>query len=219
MNSLFSQVANDKVLRTYLVRADAYMGKLGYTEHGNRHAGIVASGAMEVMSKLGYSEREAELAGVAGFLHDIGNAVSRENHSQVGAILASQLIRDLLLPEEMLDIMNAIGNHDEENGIPANPITAAVIISDKSDVHRERVRNPHTISFDIHDRVNYAVLNRDLIINPDRKEVILSLDVDTSSFEVVEYFEIFLSRMIMCKRAATVLGVSFKLLINNIQII
>ncbi|MBT9130109.1 MAG: Ribonuclease Y [candidate division WS2 bacterium] len=219
MNSLFSQVANDKVLRTYLVRADAYMGKLGYTEHGIRHAGIVASGAMEVMSKLGYSEREAELAGVAGFLHDIGNAVSRENHSQVGAILASQLIRDLLLPEEMLDIMNAIGNHDEENGIPANPITAAVIISDKSDVHRERVRNPHTISFDIHDRVNYAVLNRDLIINPDRKEVILSLDVDTSSFEVVEYFEIFLSRMIMCKRAATVLGVSFKLLINNIQII
>ncbi|MBT9144648.1 MAG: Ribonuclease Y [candidate division WS2 bacterium] len=219
MNSLFSQVANDKVLRTYLVRADAYMGKLGYTEHGIRHAGIVASGAMEVMSKLGYSEREAELAGVAGFLHDIGNAVSRENHSQVGAILASQLIRDLLLPEEMLDIMNAIGNHDEENGIPANPITAAVIISDKSDVHRERVRNLHTISFDIHDRVNYAVLNRDLIINPDRKEVILSLDVDTSSFEVVEYFEIFLSRMIMCKRAATVLGVSFKLLINNIQII
>ncbi len=195
------------------------MGKLGYTEHGIRHAGIVASGAMEVMSKLGYSEREAELAGVAGFLHDIGNAVSRENHSQVGAILASQLIRDLLLPEEMLDIMNAIGNHDEENGIPANPITAAVIISDKSDVHRERVRNLHTISFDIHDRVNYAVLNRDLIINPDRKEVILSLDVDTSSFEVVEYFEIFLSRMIMCKRAATVLGVSFKLLINNIQII
>jgi len=219
MNSLFSQVENNEVIRIYLTRADNYMDKLGYTEHGIRHAGIVASGAMNVMSKLGYSEREAELAGVAGFLHDIGNTVSRENHSQVGAILASQLVRDLLLPEEMLDIMNAIGNHDEESGIPANPITAALIISDKSDVHRERVRNPNAISFDMHDRVNYAVLNRDLIIDPDRKEVILSLDVDTSTFEVVEYFEIFLSRMIMCKRSASVLGVSFKLLINNTQII
>lgn len=219
MSSLFSQVENNEIIRTYLTKADAYMDKLGFTEHGIRHAGIVARGAMDVMNGLGYSRREAELAGVAGFLHDIGNTVSRENHSQVGAILVSLLVKDLLLPEEMLDIMNAIGNHDEESGIPANPITAALIISDKSDVHRERVRNPNAISFDMHDRVNYAVLNRDLIINSDRKEVILSLDVDTSTFEVVEYFEIFLSRMIMCKRSAQVLGVVFKLLINNTQII
>lgn len=219
MNSLFSQVENNEVIRIYLTRADAYMDRLGYTEHGIRHAGIVARGAMDVMIKLGYSNREAELAGIAGFLHDIGNAISRENHSQVGAILASQLIKDLLSPEEMLDIMNAIGNHDEESGIPANPITAALIISDKSDVHRDRVRNPNAISFDMHDRVNYAVLNRDLIVNSDKKEIILSLGVDTSIFEVVEYFEIFLSRMIMCKRSAQVLGVIFKLLINNTQII
>lgn len=212
------QVRQNQIVNLYLSRADEYLNRLGYTEHGLRHARVVAEGVLEILQKLGYSPEVSELAGIAGYLHDIGNSISREVHAQVGALLVGQLLKDLLKPEDVVDLMTAIGNHDEETGVPANAMTAALIISDKADVHRSRVRNPHTLSFDIHDRVNYAVLESKLSVLPEKKEVILSLIVDTDIFEVMEYFEIFLSRMIMCKKAAQVLGLNFKLYINETPI-
>ncbi len=213
-----NQLKQNPIVDLYLSRTDEYLDRLGYTEHGIRHATVVAEGALEILQKLGYPQEISELAGVAGYLHDIGNFVSRETHAQVGALLANQLIGSSLTPEENLDLMTAIGNHDEQSGIPANVITAAIIISDKADVNRSRVRNPHALSFDIHDRVNYAVLENNLAVLPEKKEIDLRLTVDTDIFEVMEYFEIFLSRMIMCKKAAQVLGLNFKLYINEVHI-
>lgn len=212
------QIKQDSLINLYLSRADNYLDGLGYTEHGLRHAKDVAEKAVEIMEKLGFPENDCQLAGISGYLHDLGNAISRVSHAQIGAILAGQLLKDYLEPEEILDVMTAIGNHDEDSGIPANAITAALIISDKSDVRRSRVRNPSAISFDIHDRVNYAVVENELKIIPEKKEIRLNLIVDTSMFEVMEYFEIFLNRMIMCKKAAQFLGLNFKLYINEMQI-
>ncbi len=192
------------------------MSAIGYTEHGFRHAGIVAGVARGIPRQLGLPRRDSELAAIAGYLHDIGNVINRCNHPETGALLAHSILTDLGMDvAEIAIIMGAIGNHEEDNGFPINPVTAAVIIGDKSDVHFSRVQNPNPLTFDIHDRVNHAVHRSYLRVDAENHDIRLELTVDTDSATVMEYFEIFLLRMVMCRRAADVLGCRFKLVIND----
>ncbi len=206
-------------VKTYIEKANEQMSAVGYTEHGFRHAGIVAGVARGIPRQLGLSRRESELAGIAGYLHDIGNVINRNNHCETGALLAQQILSDMGMdPAEIALVMGAIGNHEEESGFPINNIAAAVIIGDKSDVHFSRVQNPNPRSFDIHDRVNHAVQKSYLRADPESKTISLELTVDVESADVMEYFEIFLLRMLMCRRAADVLGCKFKLVINDVDL-
>ena len=212
----FETIRKNEAIRTYIKQADASLLALGYTEHSFAHVTAVATRAGEILQTLGYSEREAELARIAGYLHDIGNLVNREEHSQSGAVMAFRILDNLgYPPEEIALITTAIGNHDEGNGVPVNPIAAALILADKSDVRRTRVRNSDPTNFDIHDRVNYSVMDATLSINDSHTSITLSLTVDTSIGSVMDYFEIFLGRMILCRKAADCLGLQFKLIINN----
>ncbi|MBE0447053.1 MAG: HD domain-containing protein [Actinobacteria bacterium] len=196
------------------------MEAIGFTEHGFRHADLVAHIAMNVLKRLGFPEREAELAGIAGYLHDIGNSISRSFHAVSAALLAqSVLIRLGMDPEEMLVVMNALGNHEEEYGVAASPISAAIILADKTDVHRSRVRTPDPLTTDIHDRVNLAAQRSFLRVDADRKLIELEIDIDTNISQVMEYFEIFLSRMVICRRAAEFLGCQFGLVINGVKLL
>ena len=215
-----NEIKLDVQVRAYLDKADEHMSAIGYTEHGHRHAKVVSKSALEIISKLGYPKRICELAHIAGYLHDIGNIVGRYDHGQVSAMLTNNiLIRLGMEPQEVASVIGAIGNHEEETSDPVNIVCAGLIIADKSDVHRSRVRNPHMISFDIHDRVNYAAKRSFLKIDKARKTITLELVIDTDISQVMEYFEIFLSRMIISRRAAKFLKCKFRLIINKTRLL
>lgn len=200
--------------------ADEYLGAIGYTEHGFRHANLVAHISGNIMRRLGYEDRLAELAEVAGYLHDTGNCIGRDHHGVSSALLARDMLRTLGMdPWETAHVMNAVGNHEEEFGSPANPIGAATIIADKSDVHRTRVRNTDPATFDIHDRVNFSARRSFLRVDGEARTLTLEIDIDTETSQVMEYFEIFLSRMQMCRAAAEVLGSTFHLVINGTKLL
>lgn len=209
-------VRDNKEVITFLQIAEKQLAVLGYTEHSFRHVGLVANSAGEILKTLGYPQREIELAQIAGFLHDIGNAVNRTDHAQSGAILAYNLLLKMGMDHgEAAEIMMAVGNHDENTGNPVSNISAAVILADKSDVHRGRVRNKEIATFDIHDRVNYAVQSSKIYVDESKKQAILELTIDVEICPVMDYFEIFLYRMIMNRKAAKFLGLDFKLIING----
>jgi len=215
-----SDVEKNPKVRSYIQSADDLLAALGYTEHGFRHAGFVAKVARNVLLKLGYSDRMAELAAIAGYLHDVGNICGREMHGPAGALIAFRLLEDMGMDSsEIGKIMIAISNHEEERGIPMDPVTAALILADKSDVHYSRVRNPDIISFDIHDRVNYAVRRSFLNVDRDRKRIALEIEIDTEISQVMEYFEIFLTRMLISRKATHVLGCEFGLMINGVKLL
>jgi metal-dependent HD superfamily phosphatase/phosphodiesterase len=210
----YEGIKKDEAIRTYITAADASLLALGYTEHSFAHVNKVAADAANILEKLGYSEQEVELCKIAGYMHDIGNLVNRVDHSQSGALIAFRILDNMgMEPEKIAKIVTAIGNHDEGTGVPVSPIAAAIIIADKSDVRRTRVRNPEPAEFDIHDRVNYSVTNSLLSVGDGA--ITLSLTVDTDISAVLEYFEIFLERMLLCRRAAAFLGCTFSLFING----
>lgn len=216
----YEQIKANEVIRTYIAQADASLIALGFTEHSFGHVTLVAEKAGYIMETLGYPERMVELAKIAGYLHDIGNLVNRVEHSQSGAVMAFRLLDELgFPPEEVALIVTAIGNHDEGTGQPVNELAAALILADKSDVRRSRVRNQDIASFDIHDRVNYSVTKSELKINEAHTLIKLKLTVDTRFGSVMDYFEIFMQRMILCRKAAERLGLQFKLMINEQQLI
>ena len=216
----YEQIRQDEAIKTYIRQADASLAALGYTEHSFAHVGRVAEIAGYVLETMGYPERTVELGKIAGYLHDIGNLVNRVEHSQSGAVMAFRLLDKMGFPaEEICTVVSAIGNHDEGTGVPVNAVAAALILADKSDVRRSRVRNRSEASFDIHDRVNYSVKHSELRINEARTLIILKLSVDTHYGSVMDYFEIFMNRMLLCRRAAESLGLTFKLIINEQQLI
>lgn len=212
----YEQIRRDKSVNVYIAQADASLNALGFTEHSFAHVTKVARIAGYILESLGYSERTVELARIAGYLHDIGNVVNRVDHSQSGAVMAFRILDRMdFPPEEIAAIVTAIGNHDEGTGVPVNAVAAALIIGDKSDVRRSRVRKQADIAADIHDRVNYSVTNADLKVDGVEKTVTLCLDVDTAVGSVMEYFEIFMKRMLLCRQAAHTLGLTFRLSING----
>ena len=216
----YEQIRHDEAVKTYIRHADATLDVLGFTEHSFAHVGVVAEMAGYIMEKLEFPERMVELAKIAGYLHDIGNLVNRVEHSQSGAVLAFRILDRMgFPPEEIALIVAAIGNHDEGTGVPVNPIAAALILADKSDVRRSRVRGKDISKFDIHDRVNYSVTKSELKINSTHTIVKLKLSVDTHFSSVMDYFEIFMNRMLLCRQAAHTLGLEFKLIINEQQLI
>ncbi len=215
----FEEIKKDPAIRTYIQQADTALEALGYTEHSFAHVTQVALRAGELLEQLGYPEREAELARIAGYLHDIGNMVNRTRHCQSGAILAFGLLEKRnFSPEEIACVVGAIGNHDEGEGVPVSPVAAALILADKSDVRRSRVREREPSFGDIHDRVNYSVLSSALTVNEARTTVRLTLSLDTAISSVMDYFEIFLERMLLCRRAAERLGLRFEFMINDQQL-
>jgi len=214
------QVANHGGTRVFLKQADANLGAIGYTEHGERHADLVARRARYIMQSLGYPPETCELAAIAGYIHDIGNAINRKTHGQASAFIAYHILSDLGMEQEKIaEVMGAVANHDEVEGDPVSPVACAVIIADKSDVHRSRVRTLKEIDFDIHDRVNYAVKSSALVVDSTKRTITLQLEIDTEISKVMEYFEIFLTRMLCCQRAAKVLNAEFKLVMNNTKIL
>ncbi len=216
----FEQIKSNEEIKTYIEMADRSLLALGYTEHSFAHVTTVATCASNILKNLGYDERTAELAKIAGYLHDIGNLVNRVAHSQSGAIMAFRILKDLgMPPREISLIVAAIGNHDEGTGVPIDEISAALILADKSDVRRTRVRNHDEINFDIHDRVNYSVEKSELKIDSEKSEALLFLQIDTEISPIMNYFEIFLDRMLLCKKAAERLSLKFTLQINDQKII
>lgn len=214
-------VKQNHEIASYIEAGNAHLGALGYTDHGVRHATLVSSIARNVLERLGCSQREQELAAIAGYIHDIGNVVSRFYHAQVGAAIAERVLRSMGMdPVETSVILGAIGSHDPEDSCNAvSNVSAAIILADKSDVHRTRVRNPDFHSFDVHDRVNYAATRSFLEVKAETRTISLKLTVDTEISPVMEYFEIFLTRMLAGKRAAEFLGCSFELDINNARLL
>lgn len=216
----YEEITRSEAIRTYIIRADESLAALGYTEHSFAHVVHVAETAGYILETLGYDQRTVELAKIAGYLHDIGNLVNRRDHSQSGAVMAWSILNDMGCdPAEMATIVTAIGNHDEGTGVPVNAVAAAMILADKADVRRSRVRNTDISTFDIHDRVNYSVKKSVLKINEEKTIVKLKLSVDTKYGSVMDYFEIFLQRMVLCRKAAEKLGLQFKLIINEQQLI
>lgn len=212
----YNDIKNNEEIKIYISAADRTLAALGYTEHSFAHVGLVSDRAARILESLGAEERVVELAKIAGYLHDIGNLANRVDHSQSGAIMAFKILRDMgMEPNEIATIVTAIGNHDEGTGVPVDMVAAALILADKSDVRRSRVRNTDKSTFDIHDRVNYSVEKSTLRISTAEKTVTLRLTVDTAYGSVMDYFEIFLGRMIMCRKAAEKLGLAFKLVINE----
>lgn len=216
----YEAVKNSEAIKTYIIRADESLAALGYTEHSFAHVVHVAETAGYILTTLGYDERTVEIAKIAGYLHDIGNLVNRKEHSQSGAVMAWSILNDMHCdPGEMATIVTAIGNHDEGTGVPVNAVAAALILADKADVRWTRVRNRDISTFDIHDRVNYSVKKSALKINEEKTLVKLKLTVDTKFGSVMDYFEIFMGRMLLCRKAAEKLGLQFKLIINEQQLI
>ncbi len=212
----YEQIRNDHAVQVYIAQADEAMKALGFTEHSFRHVTRVAWMAEDILQTLGYDSRSCELAKIAGYLHDIGNVVNRVDHSQSGAVMAFRILdRMEFPPEEIAAIVSAIGNHDEGTGVPVSVLAAALIIADKSDVRRSRVRKKADIQTDIHDRVNYAVTEAKLEVFPQERQILLSLVIDTDISPVMEYFEIFMKRMLLCRKAAEKLGCAFRLNING----
>lgn len=216
----YEQVIKSAAIKTYIIRADESLVSLGYTEHSFSHVFHVAETAGYILKTMKFDERTIELAKIAGYLHDIGNLVNRKDHSQSGAVMAWSILNDMGCdPGEIATIVTAIGNHDEGTGVPVNAVAAALILADKADVRRSRVRNSDISSFDIHDRVNYSVIASSLKINDTHTQVLLELSVDTQYGSVMDYFEIFMGRMILCRKAAEKLGLQFKLCINGQNLI
>lgn len=212
----YEEIRRDEAVNVYIAQADASMNALGFTEHSFAHVTRVAELAGEILEKLGYPSRTVELAKIAGYLHDIGNMVNRVDHSQSGAVMAFRILdRMNFPPEEIATIVTAIGNHDEGTGVPVNAVSAALFLADKSDVRRSRVRQKADIALDIHDRVNFSVTASRLLIDVGEQIAELQLTVDTKVSSVMEYFEIFMKRMQLCRNAAQRLGLTFKLMIND----
>lgn len=215
----YEEIRQNEAVNTYIRQADAALATLGFTEHSFAHVTLVAEKAGYILQTLGYLERTVELAKIAGYLHDIGNLINRVDHSQSGAIMAFRILDHLkFAPEEIAVIVSAIGNHDEGTGVPVSPVAAALILADKSDVRRNRVHNTDPSTFDIHDRVNYSVTKAELKINEAHTLIKLKLTVDTHFSSVMDYFEIFMQRMLLCRKAAETLGLQFKLMINEQQL-
>jgi len=213
-------VKNNEAVRTYIKQADESLIALGYTEHSFAHVAKVAETAKYILKNLDFPERDVELVQIAAYLHDIGNLVNRVEHSQSGAVMAFRILDNMgMEAKDIALITTAIGNHDEGTGVPVNPIAAALILADKCDVRRSRVRNRDFTSFDIHDRVNYSVKSADVKIDEDKTFIQLKLDVDSEFGSIMDYFEIFMERMILCRKAAELLGLQFRLIINEQQII
>lgn len=203
-------------IAVYLTRGTQYLSHLGYTEHGLRHAGLVSTRAYQVLNDLEYDERDCQLAAIAGYMHDIANMVNRFNHGGIGAAISYDILSRLQMPpEEIALIISAIGNHEEERGNAINHVASALILADKSDVHRGRVTTKDFAKFEIHDRVNYAADKSQLTVDPLQDLITLELIIDTKICPVMEYFEIFLDRMVMCRRAAEFLDARFSLIIND----
>ncbi|MBO8136540.1 MAG: HD domain-containing protein [Desulfotomaculum sp.] len=201
-------------------KGNEFLGSMGFTEHSYRHINLVSSIAEEIISKLGYPKRDAELAAIAGYLHDIGNVISRNDHGISGANIAFPILLQMgMPPEEVCIVASAIANHEEQYGYPVNHIAAALILADKSDVHRSRVRNTDFATFDIHDRVNYAAEHSFVYVNEENRTITMELSIDISITPVMEYFEIFLERMMLCRRAANHLGCNFELVINGAKLL
>lgn len=216
----YEEIRADKAVQVYIAQADASMEALGFTEHSFAHVAKVAQTAGEILSALNYPDRTVELAKIAGYLHDIGNLVNRADHSQSGAVMAFRMLdRMRFPPEEIAVIVTAIGNHDEGTGVPVNAVAAALILADKSDVRRTRVRKAADIAQDIHDRVNYSVTKAELLTDVEAKTITLCLQVDTKVSSVMEYFEIFMKRMLMCRKAAERLDLTFCLVINDQRLV
>ena len=215
----YEQIKNDEEIKILIETVERQLVELGYTEHGLRHVGLVSETAARILRDLGYSERECELAQIAGYMHDIGNVINRIDHAQSGAVMAFRLLDKMgMAAEETAKIICAIGNHDEHTAYPVNELAAALIIADKSDVRRSRVRAKADIDIDIHDRVNYAVEKSKLQIDRDEKKFILHLTVDENISPISEYFEIFLGRMLLCRRAADYFKMSFEVNINGSRV-
>lgn len=216
----YEEVIKNEAIKIYIIRADESLGALGYTKHGFDHVMHVAQMAGYILETLGFDSHTIELAKIAGYLHDIGNLVNRKEHSQSGAVMAWSVLHDMGCdPADLATIVTAIGNHDEGSGVPVNAVAAALILADKADVRWTRVRNTDISTFDIHDRVNYSVKKSALKINDEKTLVTLELTVDTKFGSVMDYFEIFMARMLLCRKAAEKLGLQFKLIINEQQLI
>ena len=220
MSMTYEQIKDNTTIQTYIAQADKSLAALGFTEHSFAHVTRVAEMAGYILTTMGHEPRTVEIAKIAGYLHDIGNLVNRADHSQSGAVMAFRILDKLGMDAaEIADIVTAIGNHDEGTGVPVDEVAAALILADKSDVRRSRVRNQDIQSFDIHDRVNYSVTKSELKINEARTLIKLKLTVDTRFGSVMDYFEIFMGRMLLCRKAAEALGLQFKLMINEQQLI
>lgn len=212
----FKEIKQSEEIKAYIKQADISLESLGLTEHSLAHVTKCAEVAGELLEDLGYEERKVELAKIAAYMHDIGNVINRIDHAQSGALMAFRLLDKMgMPPEETAMVINAIGNHDEGTAFPVNAIAAALILADKTDVRRSRVRSKETISYDIHDRVNYAVEKANLVLNKDKNEITLYLTIDTEISSVMDYFEIFLQRMLLCRKAANFFKLNFKLNING----
>ncbi|MDD3404840.1 MAG: HD domain-containing protein [Sphingobacteriia bacterium] len=212
----YKDIVKSKEIRTYILQADASLLALGYTEHSFAHVTNCAKVASDILTALHYSEHDIELVKIAAYMHDIGNVVNRINHAQTGAVMAFRILDKMGMPSvDVASIITAIGYHDDDTAFPVNAIAAAVILADKTDVRRSRVRNSDTIAFDIHDRVNYAAETSEVLLNVEEKTITLQLTINTDICAVMDYFEIFLNRMLLCRKSADVLGLQFRLNVNG----
>ena len=215
----YEQIRNNEEIRAFLKKGNDNLGVLGFTDHSTAHCALVAERAAEILSELGYDKHTIELAKIAGFMHDIGNSINRSQHAGYGAILAYELLKETDMPlEDRLTVVSAIGNHDEKDGVAVDAVTAALIIADKTDVRRSRVQSSKE-EFDIHDRVNYAVIHADVVIDKENRTITLKLEVDEEICSMFEYFEIFLGRMKMSRKAAAVFGAKFRLTVNGSKVL
>ena len=216
----YKYIKENADIMEYIRRADETLEAMGYTEHSFAHVEKVAHNAAMILTTLGYDERTIELAKIAGMMHDIGNVINRIDHAQSGAVMAFRLLDNMNMPaSEICSIISAIGNHDEGTGMPLDPISAALIIADKTDVRRSRVRNHDPMTFDIHDRVNYAVTHTELSFSEDKSALRLALTIDPEISSVMEYFEIFLQRMLLCQKSAQFLGIRFEMYVNGAKLL
>jgi len=216
----YRDIVKNEEIRALITKGNEKLGMLGYTDHSEVHGAIVAKNAAMILKRFGYPEHEIELVKIAGFMHDIGNSINRSHHAEYGAILAGQILEKLGMPlNDRVSVMSAIGNHDESTGGAYDPLSAALIIADKTDVRRDRVRSKSKASFDIHDRVNYAVTEAKLKLNTEKAVITLDLAIDESMCTMYEYFDVFLDRMIMCRGAAEILNAKFKLMANGSKVL
>ena len=218
--SVYEKLKKDEEIIAYIKAANEVLGQIGFTEHGLAHAVKTGTDASAILASLGYDDHTCELAKIAGLLHDIGNAVNRTDHAQSGALLAFDLLRARGFSyDDVIAVMTAIGHHDEKTAAPVTPVAAALILADKSDVRTSRVRSKKALSTDIHDRVNYAVFSSELTVDGDKKLIVLTLKIDTDVCPVMDYFEIFLDRMVLCKKSAGFFGCDFELIINETRLL